>query len=195
MDSFTAAAPEDYQGALLVASPPGDAFPRNPNTLRGKVLLAMGDGLSRAEQTAIDLVVKELDPRTATYMFPEWLALTGIPEQPTHAQTVALIMARIRNLGGQSIQHFIDLAASIGFTIQIGRHSPRRYGSAVYGGYYADDQWAFVWDVIAPLTTRAFRSYGSAKYGEPYSTWGNTLLEQTIRRFQPSIGFVRFLYR
>jgi uncharacterized protein YmfQ (DUF2313 family) len=190
-----AGTPDEYQAALLALYPPGAAFPRDPTLLRGRFVGAMADALSRAEGAAVELVVSELDPRTATYMFPDWLTLTAIAEQPTHAETVALIMARLLNLGGQSVGYFIAVAAGLGFTITIVQHTPRRLGRAKMGTPYAGPEWAFVWDVVAPLTTYVPRRYGSSRMGEPYATWGNALLEQIINRLKPAHHFVRFLYQ
>jgi len=186
--------PEDYQAALLAAYPPGIIFPRDPNSIRGRLMLAAGDALSRAEGTAVDLFVQELDPRTATFMFPEWVALTGVTEQPSHDETVALIMTRLLNLGGQSIDYFIAVAASIGYAITLVKHRPRRFGLAHFGDAFGLGDWAFVWDVVSALVQLRPRTFGSGRFGEPFATWANERLEQIIRRFAPGHSLVRFIY-
>ena len=190
---MTGRSSEEYQAALLDLFPPGPAFPRNAASVRGKLMLAIGDGLSRAEQLAHDLVVREGDPRSATFMFPDWVAMTGVEPQPTHAETLALVMARIQGLGGQSADYFVAIAAALGFTITVVKHRPRRHGAPM-GPPHAGRDWAFVWDVISPLTTRHMRNHGTARMGEPYSTWGNAVLERIIRRYAPAHTLVRFIY-
>ncbi len=135
-----------------------------------------------------------MDPRTATFMFSEWVALTGVTVQPTHDQTVALIMTRLLNLGGQSVNYFIGVAAAIGYSISIARHRPARYGTAKFGDPYGQGAWAFVWDVLSALVNFVPAKYGTARYGDPYATWANDRLEQVIKRFAPAHSLVRFLY-
>jgi uncharacterized protein YmfQ (DUF2313 family) len=168
--------PEDYRGVLLDSFPPGIAFPRIPDSIRGKTMLAIGDSLSRAEVAAYTMAVLENDPRTADAMLPEWAELTGVEIQDDHAATVALVMARIRARGGQSQGYFIGIAAALGITITITENRPLRFG-AHFGDRFGLIDWAFVWDVNAPVSAESSPS-----------------LEKIIRRFAPAHTLVRFFY-
>jgi uncharacterized protein YmfQ (DUF2313 family) len=66
-----------YGLQLLKKHPQGAAWPRDPNTIRGRFWAAIGDGLARTEAAALQLL-EEADPRTTVQMIPEWLAQLGI---------------------------------------------------------------------------------------------------------------------
>jgi uncharacterized protein YmfQ (DUF2313 family) len=189
---------EDYQLELLALPAPGLAFSREPASNWGKLMLAFGDGLARADAKGEQLLA-EGDPRTTSDMLDDWEEALGLPDSCTGPvvdvnQRRALAFERHSGQGGQSKGFFVDLAATLGYPITITPHSARRYGRALCGTAYAGWQWDYVWDVHAPPVNVFPRTYGGARLGTPYSSFGNEPLQCEIGKFAPAETLVRFLF-
>jgi len=59
--------------------PRGIAWPRDPNTLQGKLRAALTPEMERVEQRIQELL-DELDPRTSVELLPDWERMLGLPD-------------------------------------------------------------------------------------------------------------------
>ncbi len=181
----------DYEAHLLALRPPGPAWAPEDDHLG-----AAAEECARVHNRAVALV-DEADPRTTTELLTDWERVAGLPDActgplPTLSQRRAALVARLTSIGGQSRAYFIGLAASLGYTVTITEYRPYTVDSPV-DDPLCSEEWAFVWQVNAPLDTVRYRSVESG-VDEPFSTWGNQLLECVIRRFAPAHTLVLFAY-
>lgn len=187
---------EQYREQLLARQPPGAALPADPDSNWGRLLLALADDFARADGRAEQLL-DETDPRTTAELLADWERVAGLPDscvaaaQTTQERRAALV-AKLTNLGGQSRQFFIDLAARLGYPVTITEfrryHCERDCGQPVN-----EEAWQFVWQVNAPATTvREFSTESGAE--DPLRSWGDELLECMFQRLKPAQTKVQFTY-
>lgn len=186
----------EYLAQLQALLPPGAAWRRDVGSALTEFLAALAEELARIDQR-IEALLDEADPRSTTELLTDWERVAGLPDActgplPTLAQRRAALVARLTSIGGQSRAYFIALAASLGYTITITEYRPYTVDSPV-DDPLCSEEWAFVWQVNAPLDTVRYRSVDSG-VDEPFSTWGNQLLECVIRRFAPAHTLVLFAY-
>ena len=187
---------EDYADHLNQLLPLGEAWPRDPDSVLGRVLLGLAGVLARAHNRALDLV-EEADPRTAVEMLPDWERICGLPddcgEPPvTLIQRRQTVVSRLTSRGGQSRAYFIAVAAELGFQITITEFSPFRAGDPCESPV-CDEAWIYVWQVNAPSETIVEFAAGSGA-NEPLRAWGNQTLECEIGWRKPGHTEVLFTY-
>jgi len=188
----------DYQGALQALMPRGRIWPRDPDTVQTALLAGVAQSGARYDG-ALQSLLADAFPATAVGLLPEWEAALGLPdpcagESPLLAQRQGHVVARLTDTGGQSVGHFVNFAAQLGFTVTTAEFGPARFGHACFGTPGYGPAWAFVWQIDAPQVTRAFAQYGDAAFGEPYSTSSNTVLECELRARSPAHTVLLFSY-
>lgn len=213
--SSPTAVESSYAEQLRSLLPPGRAWGPSPDSNLRKLLLGMAGELARVHGRAGDLR-REGDPRATVELLEDWETFLGLPSPCTgpleglEARRGA-VLARLLEQGGQSPAYFVELAASLGFSVTVVDYQAFRAGSragdlltnpgeAFLAGYArAGDRlglplaWPFTMDVVsAPITTQYF-SAGSL-VGEALAVWGNSLLECSLSEAAPAHVFVRFLY-
>lgn len=163
-------------------------------------LTAEGNALDAAKARADAILYATLPNAGET--LEDWERVYGLPcdcavnLNLTRDQRLKTLNSKINEGGTFTKDKAIALAASVGFTITITEHraaeySPTsRYGTDVR---YAGRDWNFVWDVNTINNTIFPRKHG-ANYGERYQTWGNDLLECTLKQKAQADTLVRFIY-
>jgi uncharacterized protein YmfQ (DUF2313 family) len=192
---------QDFQGELQALLPPGDAWPRDPNSLLAQLLLAVGDGLAAVDASAEGLL-DEADPRTTLYLLPDWERVAGLPDPcagpaPTIAARRAQLVARLTSEGGQSIAIITAYLAALGYTVTISEFYPFTVGVSGVGdpgSPVCDQDWQFVFAINAPLNTVQYFCPGISAAGEPLASWGNEVLECETQRIAPAHTIPIFLY-
>jgi uncharacterized protein YmfQ (DUF2313 family) len=117
----------------------------------------------------------------------------------TIAQSLAdrrkALLAKYRWVGEQSRQFFIDVAADLGYAITITEYNAANPGPQTeYNGIpLVGDAWNFVWQINAAIQNQSIRVYGS-QYPGPYQTFGNELLECTLRSLAHTHRVLFFSY-
>jgi len=129
---------DDYATQFLELLPTGQAWPRE----RGSILFQALSGLAYywgdVDGRAADLLEQESDPRHTVELLPDWERNWGLPEECIVApQSIGerqnALVHKMTMIGGQSRQFFIDLAASIGYTITISEYAPFMVGVSSVG--------------------------------------------------------------
>lgn len=179
----------EYRSQALAHLPPGPAFTREPGSQLAQVYLALAAELVRIEGRMQD-ALEEADPRTTVELLPEWEDAYGIPgDCDAGATTPALrrsqLVAKVSSSGGQSRAYLQQVAASIGWPIEIEEHTPFRCdvnaaGDAVSDGY------VFVFTVHAPPYVPTFFEAGRSVAGDSLQESSNALLECTIDAVKPA---------
>lgn len=162
------------------------------------LLTAEGTALDSAQNNG-DHLYEQVWPDSGAAL-AEWERVLGLPdpcvvsEELTVRQRIAAVMAKLRGLGGQSRAFFIQLAASLGYTITITEFRPARAGIAVAGDAIHGDDWTSCWMINAPAVNVFVAEAGSAAAGEALAVWGNKSLECRLSAMQPAHTTLIFGY-
>jgi len=146
---------EDYAEAMSGLLPLGQAWPRHEESALMKVVRGLTRIWGDFEIRASHLLEWESDPRLTVELLPDWERNWGLPDPCYEApQSVAerqfALVQRMTIQGAQSREFFIEVAASIGYTITIHEYRPWVVGidrcgdSRVYGDLPPDpmrDEW------------------------------------------------------
>tara|TARA_B100000700_G_scaffold15695_1_gene15458 strand:+ start:6083 stop:6670 length:588 start_codon:yes stop_codon:yes gene_type:complete len=187
---------DDYHGILDALAPPGQALPSNPESLWQRLLEARAGAFARLDGRA-DRLLEEADPRTASELLPDWERVTAMPDlcveaEQTLAERRAAVERVMAGTGGASTAYFIELAAALGYTIEIEDYTAHTVGAGVDAPMRGID-WRWAWTVRAPEDTVAWFAVDGG-VNEPLASWGNERLECVISRLKPAHTLVLFAY-
>jgi uncharacterized protein YmfQ (DUF2313 family) len=188
----------DYLWQFQRLLPRGRIWHRGWGTLQAQDLLTLMPTWVRLHARAENLLVDAF-PCTTVELMPEWEETLGLPdpctgELPTLQQRQQAICAKFAARGGQSVQYFIDLAESLGYTVTIKQFAPFRAGINRAGDPAYSAEWGFAWAIIGPIATVTYFRADVSTAGEPLAAWGNELLECTIREYAPAHTIPIFEY-
>lgn len=145
--------------ALQALLPPGRALSTEPGALLTRLLQAVAARLLSL-QSALEHLQRQMDPRAATDLLPDWEALLGLPDAcaPQDQGTLArqqTAFGRLTEIGGQSRAYFIDLAARNGEPgVTITEFRPFTCNGTCNGNLGSVDD-AFVWRVNIPRAVQS----------------------------------------
>lgn len=160
--------------------------------------------MARADARGVDLI-EEMDPRTTQELLGDWERMTGLPDGCTGApdstsERQAALHQKLTSTGGQSRAYFIEVAAKLGYSIEIEEHRPCAIGMPCDVPVYGPD-WAFAWTVHVLPPEGWYDSsmaIAVAKIGDPVGIrlrgWGSLDLECVIGRSRPAHTIVLFTY-
>lgn len=189
----------EYREQLKSLLPPGQAFPRDPGTTLHDLLDGMSIELARIDARSEALPV-EANPSTTNELLSDWERIAGLPdkcsgvlEQTLQGRRKALL-TKLTSTGGQSQAYFIELAASLGYTVTVSEYRPFRAGWSSAGDALTNGAWVFTWLVRAPeVSVTSFRA-GLSAAGERLRTWGNDTLECKLNQLKPAHTIAIFAY-
>lgn len=143
-------------------------------------------------------LLEDAFPTTSVGLLPEWESTLGLPDpcagpQPTIQARQAQVAARIASVGGQSPQHYIDYAASLGYAITITQFSPSRFGRS-FGLPFGGMDWAYAWQVNAQIFPIQRFRFGVDAFGETFQSWGSTVLQCELQAASPAHTILNFFY-
>jgi uncharacterized protein YmfQ (DUF2313 family) len=147
---------------------------------------------------AADLLT-DIFPPDSVALLPEWEAALGLPDpcagpNPTIEQRQQQVVARFAGGGGQSIAYFTQFAAALGYPITITEFAPARFGATTFGQPFCGPQWANVWQVNQPTFVIQNAEFGHAEFGDPFRSWGSTIVQCELQRLAPAHTLVIFSY-
>jgi uncharacterized protein YmfQ (DUF2313 family) len=194
-----ALSPEQYLEQLVALQPPGSALPRDPDSIWIQLLQAEADELARVDRRADDLVV-ESDPRTSAELLPDWERVCGLPDgcgaaAQTLAERRSAVHARLTELGGQRPADYEALAATLGYPdASVEEFRPFRVGQSAVGDALYDGDWVHTFRLRAAESPVRYFAVGQSCVGEPLASWGDELLECTVRDRAQAHTIVQFAY-
>lgn len=115
---------DDYLGALQGLMPTGRVWNRDSDSVQTAVLMFLANSFYQSGSDALALLADSF-PSTATTMLPEWESSLGLPDDCTIGEMQSItqrqlaIKTKLATAGGQSVQHFIDAAAALGYAITV----------------------------------------------------------------------------
>lgn len=202
---------EKYRDLLRRLLPIGRAWEQVKSNL---LLKAAAIEYCRVEERASVLLDTEMDPASTDELLTDWETTFGIPDECTPAdqtineRRVQLQQKIASTKGAINAQFYIDLAEDLGFddvTIDdavrftVGRarvgdrltnsDPPRsifRVGTGRVGDQLKTPGWAFFFIIDIPATELEKFRVGTARVGDPLVSFGNELLECTIRKLKPA---------
>jgi uncharacterized protein YmfQ (DUF2313 family) len=202
----------DYAYAFAALLPTGAAWPRSISSTLGKVVTGLASIWELVDRRAADLLERESDPRTTIELIDDWEASWGLPDKclaeplTIEARQDALV-TKMTFIGHQDRQFFIDMAASIGYTITfVQEFSPWMFGISQVGltadetGYWrweiGSPDIRFWWKVKVGAVRLSWWRFGQAQFGiDPHLRIGlATDLECLFRRYRPAHTEVLFDY-
>lgn len=191
--------PEDYLSGFQRLLPRGRVWHRGWGWAQDADLLTLMPVWVRLQNRLNDLI-GQIFPCSTTELVPEWEATLGLPDPctgplPTQQQRAQAVCGKFTARGGQSIEYFIHLAASLGFQVEIETYTPFYASRQRAGDPVNDEKWAYVWRVIAEPTQVLYFRASESTAGEPLATWGNQLLECAVERYKPAHTQINFSYR
>lgn len=189
----------DYLEQLKTLLPPGQAFPRDASTTLHTLLDGMSIELARVDARA-SVLPQEANPSTSAELLSDWERVAGLPDKCAGVLEETLqgrrnaLLTKLISTGGQSAAYFIELAASLGYTVTIEQFRPFRVGMSRAGDSLTNGPWVFTWLIRAPeVTVTSFR-VGRSAVGERLRTWGNDTLECKINQLKPAHTIALFAY-
>jgi len=163
-------------------------------------------------------LTQESDPRTTVLLLSDWERAWGLPdpcvaEPLTVADRQIALVTKMTMLGGQSRSFFVNLAATLGYTITIHEYAPYMCGVSRCGDTHALDittggdgsvpRWElgppesrFIWTVSVSSVRYTWLRAGSGQCGVDHMLEISlaTDLECVLQRYQPAHTQVVFDY-
>ncbi len=114
----------DYAQAMMNLLPSGIAWNKNPDSVQYRLILALAEALRRSDEDACALIAGAF-PETADALIDEWYISLGLDDDcgavnaESNEEARKYIPAKLLYSGGQSVDYFVQLAASLGYDISI----------------------------------------------------------------------------
>jgi uncharacterized protein YmfQ (DUF2313 family) len=145
--------------------------------------------------TAVDGV----DPFRSLTWLSDYERVYGLPDAcardgQTLQERISTLAVAVLERHGVSRTFYIQLAAVLGYQIEVEEYQPFRAGISRVGDRLTNVDWMYAWAIRASAqTTHRFRA-GRSLAGEPLAWWGDELLECVMRRLKPAHTAVLFTY-
>lgn len=187
---------ESYLQTLQALLLRGKAWTRESGSRMTQLLTAIAQEFARVDLRTDDML-DEADLRTTSELLTDWERAAGLPdpcaaEQDTVELRRQVLIYKLTNVGGQSKQFYIDVAARLGYTVTITEFKKHTVASRVNDPINGVD-WVFTWRINAPQAT-VRRAKVTSRVNEPLASWGNQILECNITRLKPAHTHVQFAY-
>lgn len=184
------------QGAKLL--PRGVLWTVSPGSVKEALLRAMGSECAHADERVLDYL-RESDPRTTDELLTDWERVLGLPGpcaelEPTLIGRRYAVVAKLTSQGGQSIAYYVQVAAALGYSIEIEEFPMAEVGVTVCGDELNGILCRFVWTVHAPPGTPIFFSADESGAGDPLATVDATPLECALQSIKPAHTLLLFEY-
>lgn len=190
---------EDYLTQFQRLLPRGRIWHRGWGWIQDQDLLTLMPAWSRL-QSRLNALIDEIFPCSTVELLPEWEATLGLPDPcigplATLQERTAAVCGKFVGRGGQNIEYYIHLAASLGYQIEIEQFRPFEASWSTVGQPLYDEAWAYAWRIVVSgeSTVIWFRASTSAAQ-EPLATWGNNLLQCMIARVAPANTIIIWSY-
>jgi uncharacterized protein YmfQ (DUF2313 family) len=154
------------------------------------LLTALGTEPARVDQKVRKLLL-EMDPRTASDTFEDWLQAYGLPDTcvgPAPTQEIERTrLVQLVTLKGSTTRRFLTaIAFDLGFDIFVQTYRPARMGevrcSDLWHGSFAGLSFAWAMQIHSPNVAVRRMFMGSAQSGDSLCSFGNSILECVIRK-------------
>jgi uncharacterized protein YmfQ (DUF2313 family) len=192
---------ESYKKLLKRLLPPGRAWEAEDGGVLSNLLQGLAVELSRVDLRGQDLL-KETDPRTTYELITDWERICGLPDDCTGLAVTMeerrkQIVARLLLSGPQNKQLFVDLANSLGYTIDVTdviEYHPFLAGYGAAGEQISNGDWVYAFKMVVPIHTLRYFTAGFHCAGDRVVEFGDAVLECVINDHKPAHAIVIFIY-
>ncbi|MCX5496425.1 DUF2313 domain-containing protein [Kaistia dalseonensis] len=164
-----------FASGLAALLPTGIAWPRESDTVLMGLVRALAEEWARVDKRGADLLGRESDPRATIELLDAWETAFGLPDPcVAEPQTIEarqqVLVNRMTMEGSQSRAFFIQIAADLGYEIEIKEYSPfmcgvSEVGETLHGWEIGPAEIRFYWSIaIAGARLSWFRA-GSGQAG------------------------------
>jgi uncharacterized protein YmfQ (DUF2313 family) len=192
---------EAYARQLRNLLPPGKAFDFESDSWIAGVLLSIAEEFVRVDSRAKTTLIEETDPRTTVERLEDWERILGLPDDAVTeipdsiGERQIAVATKLASRGGQSRQFYIDLAATLGYTITITEYKVCRADNFYAGDPCYGEGWANAWTVSLPLVAAPAASFHAGSYaGEKLTNYEKIDIQKIIERAAPAHTTVLFSY-
>lgn len=193
---------EEYARMVKQLLPPGPAWERGDATSMIAMMIEVwAEELARVD-SRVRTLVREADPRFAVETFKDWLDDWGLPDDCLRAWADmnvttlrTLLLYKIKTIGRQDRQYFIDLAEMFGYRIVIDEFRTHTVQSTAMDGL-CGEEWPHVWRVNVLIGAGSVMGYHTVlgQVSEALAWWGDRLIECLIKRYAPAHTELYFGY-
>lgn len=174
------------------------AFSYDPNGKYLSAELEAEANLMDATRASAALVLASITPFNSTVTLSDWERVYEIVPRDgaTQQERRQNVLAKMAATGGVSRPYFINLAASMGYTITITEPRAFQVGVNRCGDrlYTPDIQWVWQVNVLSAATPAYHFRTGSSVVGEPLLAFGESVLESMFNDLKPAFTFCYFTY-
>jgi uncharacterized protein YmfQ (DUF2313 family) len=190
----------DFDTQAVAMLPSGIAWATDPKAVQPRLLGGM-IGVHYHAYTRLRIMLEEADPRTAIETLTMWETDCGLPDPCVGelAPTVPLrrddVITKRQSSGTTTPQHYVELAAKLGWTVSIMECRPFRTWSECNSFLNTSPDWpnTFLVRVREDAVTAQFFTCRSF-CNEFLAVWGYNSLECVIRAIAPAHTNVIFTY-
>lgn len=183
---------------LLKLLLPPVAYERNGSAL--SILFA-------AEASVLDLfeddlvaLIREIDPRTASYLLQDWERIYGLPDECQQAADTIVdrrlrLGAKVAETGGISRDYFLALAKALGYQdVSITSFKPMTCEDSCEGQLLSEMD-RFAWRVNMSSQQKVYRQItAESSCEDPIDAYKQGPLECLLTKLQPADGDLLFNY-
>jgi uncharacterized protein YmfQ (DUF2313 family) len=187
----------DWREATFALAPRGLAWPRDPESIWGRLLSIVADERRQRHDRALTLLDIESFPSTAVDLLPEWERLAGLPD-PCRPAPGTLAQRRVELIDQLFGDHaptkelMLDLAVKAGWDIEIHEQQDFVAGLSMAGEPVGESD--FVWIVHVLGQSIEFFRAGQNAAGDVLFTFPDiSTLECVLRRAAPAHTSVHFV--
>lgn len=172
---------DDFLAAIVAALPPGKAFAVWAGSVKEKFWTGVANLVAKVHDDIIALIDIELDPRATVNLLDRWEECWGLPDSCiTDPGDIVnrrrLLVSKIADPGGLTKARYIQLAASLGYTVTIDEIAP------------------FYWRMNVPISVEVTTMTCADPCDSELRSWGDEILECVINLRNRATCIVYFVY-
>ena len=177
--------------------PLGRAWQAGDDSTLARVLEGLVHSMAELEDRGA-AALAEAFPALTSELLGDWERNHGLPGPCDElAQTIggrrAALLAKLSGVGGLSIEAYQQLAAALGYGIEVEEHHAFRVGSSAVGEPLAGEEWGLAWTVHAAVATGTWLTCEGDSDAFLVET-GNDTLECFLEALKPAHTAVHFAY-
>lgn len=194
---------EAYQASCTATLPMGRAWRTEIGSVRYRLLQPLSVALATFSQRVDTLFFTERLPWAAVELLPAWEKSLGLPDDcaptdQTLRERQQAVQSKLQRRGGASQPYFKQIAATLGYDVEITRSQPFICGLSQCGGTHeigGSDLW-FVWRVKVPGPRVTYFECGRSICGvDAMASFRQAEdLECVFRKIEPAYSTLIFSY-
>ncbi|QBH96001.1 DUF2313 domain-containing protein [Limnobaculum zhutongyuii] len=169
-----------------------------PNGERLSVEINAQSAVLDAVEQSAQQVADAVTPFLSGSLIADWERVYAVPVRAgaTYQERLSNVLAKMAETGGVSIPYFIQLAATMGYTITIDELQPFRTGINRCGDmlYTADIIWVWRVNIMNAKTPIYQFRVGVSTAGERLLTFGDDIIETVFNDLKPAETLCVFAY-